>query len=182
MPKFPTFPTLYEDCKTINISNLKCWGYLSPNQYKAGSIKWSIDGNNTGSTYIIVNTNLENPYLELNYQCNASPILYRVQLISFPSNLGKGSIWFFICPKTNNYCRKLHLVGNYFYHRSAFKGCMYENQTYSHQNRSLFSIFKKAQAVEDAFEQIYSKHFKKQYKGKPTKRYVALLKQAKEGE
>jgi hypothetical protein len=119
MPKFPTFPTIYDNCKTVSISDLKRWEYLKPNQFKSGLITWSINGNKSGSISIRTNTNSENPYLELDYKCNETPINYRVQLVSIPSNLGKGVVWFFICPRTGKRCRKLHLADIYFYHRSA---------------------------------------------------------------
>jgi len=98
MPKHPTFPTLYDECKSISISDLKRWEYFKPNQYKSGVITWSRNGDKTGSISIAVNTHSESPYMELDYRCNKAPINYRVQLVSIPSNLGKGVVWFFICP------------------------------------------------------------------------------------
>lgn len=177
MPKFPTLPTLYDDCKTVSISFLKRYGYLHLYQCKNGTITWSTNGNKTGWINIAVNTNSESPYLELDYKANGNPINYKVHLVSIPSNIGKGVVWFFICPRTGKRCRKLHLVGSYFYHRSAFSGCMYEKQTYSHQKRRQFQSFDKLFLSERIYEQVYSKHFKSQYAGKPTRRYLRLLKQ-----
>jgi len=37
MPKFLTFPTLYDEELQINISKLKQWNYLNPEQIKNGS-------------------------------------------------------------------------------------------------------------------------------------------------
>lgn len=125
MPKQYTFPNLYDDLKTVSISFLTKHGYLKTNQWQSGVITWSMGGNKTGSISIRVNTHSQSPYLELDYNCNEVPINYRVQLVSVPSNLGKGVVWYFICPKTNKRCRKLYLVNTYFYHRSAFNGCMY---------------------------------------------------------
>lgn len=182
MPKPYSFPTLYDECKTVSISFLRQHGYLKLNNWQSGVITWSRNGNKTGSISININTRLASPYLELDYKSNYTPIKYQVDLVSIPSNIGKGVIWYFICPHTRKRCRKLYLVGGYFYHRSAFRDCMYEKQTYSHNNRWLCNQFDKLFNSEKAYEQIYSKHFKKQYKGKPTKRYLKLLKQAKAGE
>ena len=182
MPKPPTFPTLFDEVKTVSTSFLSKHGYLKKNQWQSGTITWSRNGNKTGSISIRVNTLLENPYLELDYKSNDTPINYQVPLVSIPSNIGKGVIWYFICPHTGKRCRKLYLIGGYFYHRSAFRGCMYEKQTYSHSNRWLGKQFDKLLGCEKAYEQIYSKHFKKEYNGKPTKRYLKLLKQANAGE
>lgn len=182
MPKPHTLPTLYDDCKTVSISDLKRWEYLLPNQWKRGDIAWRRNGEKTGSISIVVSMATLSPYLELDYKSNDKPIKYQVRLVSIPSNIGNGVIWYFICPHTGKRCRKLYLIGGYFYHRSAFRGCMYEKQTYSHNNRWLGKQFDKLFGSEKAYGQIYSKHFKKQYNGKPTKRYLNLLKQAKAGE
>jgi len=144
---------------------------------------WSRNGNKTGSISIVVNTQAESPYFELDYKCNDKPIKYQVQLVSTPSNLGKGIVWFFICPRSGKRCRKLHLADTYFYHRSAFRGCMYEKQTYSHNNRTLYKKWDQLFSTDKVYEQLYSKHFKKFYAGKPTKQYLKLMRkiQAAEG-
>jgi hypothetical protein len=184
MPKFPTFPTLYDQCKQISISSLNSWGYLKPEQWKNGTITWSRGEGEykevTAEISITVNFFSEDRYMQLNYNYNGKPINYRVSLVSKPSNLGIGVVWFFQCPQTGKYCRKLYLVDTYFYHRTAFRGCMYEKQTESHKNHSLFKLFDRAKRAENAEEQIYSKHFKKYYNGKPTKRYSKLLKIAEQ--
>ncbi len=49
MPKFPTFPTLYDEVLQINISKLKQWEYLNPDQVKTGILTWSRNGEKTAS-------------------------------------------------------------------------------------------------------------------------------------
>jgi hypothetical protein len=182
MPKNPTFPTLYNTLITLSISFLTKNGYLKPNQWKSGIMTWSRNGNKIGSISIEVCLYRgESPYLELSYKSNDTPIKYRVQLVSTPSNLGKGVVWFFICPHTIKRCRKLHLCNSYFYHRSAFTNCMYEKQTESHKNRKLGQLFDKWNNSDKALQLFNSKHFKMQYNGKPTKRYLKLIKQAEAG-
>ncbi len=182
MPKPHTFPTLYDDLKKVSISFLTKQGYLKPNQWRSGAITWSRNGNKIGSISIRVNTIHESPYLELDYKCNEAPINYRVQLISAPSNLGKGVVWYFVCPHTGKRCRKLYLADTYFYHRSAFKGCMYEKQTQSKKYRNLDKTLGAYFKTDELFEQLYRKHFKKQYAGKPTKRYLRLNRQIQKAE
>lgn len=182
MPKPQTFPTLYDDLKTVSISFLTKHGYLKPNKQQSGTITWSRNGNKTGSISISVNTQSENTCLELNYKYNETPINYRVQLVSVPSNLGNGLVWYFICPYTGKRCRKLYLADTYFYHRSAFRGCMYEVQTYSKNFRELNKRFKTYFQKSENYEQLYKKHFKKQYAGKPTKKYLKLTKQVQRAE
>ncbi len=176
MPKPRTFPTLYDELKTVSISFLAKHGYLKPNQWKGGSINWSRNGNNTGSISIKVCTQPENSFIELDYNCNKSPINYRVQLISTPSNLGKGVVWYFVCPYTGKRCRKLYLADTYFYHRSAFRGCMYEKQTYSKKNRLYFRQLQILFDEENDLCKSNKKHNKTFYKGKPTKRLLKTMK------
>ena len=71
------------------------------------------------------------PYIELDYNYRDKPQNYKVNLVRVPSNLGKDFVWYFHCPKTNKRCRKLYSVNGMFLHREAYKGCMYETQTYS---------------------------------------------------
>lgn len=177
MAKHRTCPTLYDEVKTVSITFLKSHKYLEPEGYKGGSIIWSRNGVETGNINICVSTYSESLYLELDYKCNQIPINYRVQLVSIPSNLGKGVIWFFVCPHTGKRCRKLYLGSSYFYHRSAFNGCMYEKQTQSKKSRELDKTFGAYYYANDKiFEQLYQKHFKKYYAGKPTKRYLRITK------
>ena len=182
MPKPHTFPTLYDELKTVSISFLTKHGYLKPNQWQSGTITWSRNGNKTGSISIRVSTLPGNPFLELDYLCNETPINYKVCLVSAPSNLGKGVVWYFICPHTGKRCRKLYLGDTYFYHRSAFRGCMYEKQTQSKKSRYLDKTVGVYFQSDQLFEQLYKKHFKKQYAGKPTKKYLKLTKQIERAE
>ena len=182
MPKPHTFPTLFDEVKTVSISFLTKHNYLKPNQWRSGTINWSSNGNNTGSISIQVNTQSEKPYIELDYKCNEAPIKYSVQLVSALSNLGKGFIWYFVCPRTGKRCRKLYLADTYFYHRSAFRGCMYEKQTQSKKSRYLDKTLGVYFRSEQLFEQLYKKHFKKQYAGKPTKKYLKLTQQIQRAE
>jgi hypothetical protein len=182
MPKPHTFPTLYDEVKTVSIFFLAKHGYLKSNQLKAGSIHWSRNGEKTGSISIRVCTYFENPYIEFDYKCNQQPIKYKVQLVSALSNLGKGFVWYFVCPKTNKRCRKLYLADTYFYHRSAFRGCMYEKQTQSKKSRYLNKTLGVYFRTDQLIEQLYKKHFKKQYAGKPTKKYLKLTQQIEKAE
>jgi len=171
MPKYPTFPTLYEDLKKVSISFLTKHGYLKPNQNKSGTINWSRYGNKTGSISIRVSTEPESPNLELSYKYNEAPINYRVQLVSAPSNLGKGVVWYFICPHTGKRCRKLYWGDKYFYHRSAIRGGIYKKQLQSKGERDLYKTFE----LFFLSEELDKKHFKTHYAGKPTKKYLKLI-------
>jgi len=182
MPKPHTFPTLYNEALQISISKLKEWEYLNAEQIKSGTITWSRNGNQTGSISIKVNTHSEQPYIELDYKYRVEPRNYKVSLVSMPSNLGKGLIWYFLCPQTNKRCRKLYSIGGYFLHREAFNGCMYETQTQSKKYRQLDKTLGAYFRTDDLYSQLYQKHFKKTYAGKPTKKYLRIMEQIQKAE
>ena len=182
MPKFPTFPTLYDEVLQISITKLKEWSYLNPEQIKSGTITWSRNGRQTGSISIKVNTHSEQPYIELDYKYRDEPRNYKVRLVSIPSNLGKGLIWYFLCPQTKKRCRKLYSIGGYFLHREAFNGCMYETQTQSKKYRQLDKILGAYFKSDNLYSELYKKNFKKTYAGKPTKRYLRIMEQIQKAE
>ena len=182
MPKPYTFPTLYNEALQIDISKLKGWSYLNPEQIKSGTITWSRNGNPIGSISIQVNTHSEQPYIELDYKYRDEPRNYKVRLVSIPSNLGKGLIWYFLCPQTKKRCRKLYSIGGYFLHREAFKGCMYETQTQSKKYRQLDKILGAYLKSDNLYSELYKKNFKKTYAGKPTKRYLRIMEQIQKAE
>ena len=182
MPKPYTFPILYNDALQISISKLKEWEYLNPKQIKSGTITWSRNGNKTGSISIQANTYGKQPYIELDYKYRDEPRNYKVYLTSTPSNLNKGEIWYFVCPQTKKRCRKLYSIDGYFLHREAFKGCMYETQTQSKKYRQLDKTFGAYFKIDDLYSQLYQKHFKKTYAGKPTKKYLRIMEQIHKAE
>ena len=175
MPKPHTLPTLFDHVLQLQISKLKEWGYLNPDLHIRATVNWSTNGNSTGSISISVNTNVNQPYIELDYKYRDKPRNYKVFLTTKSSNLGKGELWFFVCPHTGKLCRKLYSVDGYFLHRDAFNGCMYESQTYSKKWRDMDKFYGSYFKAEKLYEQLYKKHLKKTYAGKPTKKYAKLI-------
>jgi len=178
MPKFPTFPTLYDNVLKISMSKLVSWGYFKTNRRFNSNIVWSIEGKKTSEIGVLVDTlSDDNMFIELDYKCNGEPRNYRVDIVSINSNLGKGKIFYFVCPHTKRRCRYLYLNGGYFLHRIAFQGCMYQTQTESKKMRGWsknYGIYFESDSI---YEQLYKKNFKKTYAGKPTKKYVKLTRQ-----
>ena len=58
-------------------------------------------------------------------------------------------------------------------HREALDGCMYYTQTQSRQDR-LYRVFRK---IDKLREQLHGKYLKRTYNGKPTKKYIRLMKE-----
>ena len=181
MPKYTTYPTLFNEVLQIRMNKLKEWGYLKPNTIKMGTINWSWDGTKRSSIDILVDMSENKPFLELNYKCNGEPIKYQIPLVWVPSNLGKGKLWYFLCPHTRKRCRVLYSIGSYFFHRDAAAHGMYESQTESKKKRDLYRQFDKLNRAEAAHKKMNAKCFKNYYNGKPTKRYPKLLKELQAG-
>ncbi|MBA4851525.1 hypothetical protein [Emticicia sp. BO119] len=177
MSILPYSTILYDEVNTISISSLIKSGNLQPNKNTSGTIFWNRYAQKASSVSFILNTYLNNPYLELNYLNNGKPIHYRVKLIFLKSNIGRGIVWYFICPKTGKRCRKLYGINAYFLHRSAFEGCMYKKQAQSKKDREFDKIFGDSFQANQLLDQIYKKNLKKTYKGRPTKKYLKLLNQ-----
>ena len=95
------------------------------NTAKSGTITWRNNYNEVTSRLRIQGVfNESDQYLYLSYNCNDNSHYYKILLTSIPSNLGKGVVWYFICPFTWKRCRKLHLLDERFMHRSALPSGM----------------------------------------------------------
>ena len=175
MGRHSNFPTLYDDVKTIDISFLKKHGYLDKGQ--SGTLRWSIDGRETGSASVISVVNHLEKRIILDYKVNGEPRTKEYYLTYKTSNLGKGHIWYFVCPFTGKCCRKLYGVSGWFGHREAFQGCMYESQTWSSNNSYKIELLEPYFKLGEYYSELHSKYFKTHYNGKPTKRYLYLLEQ-----
>ena len=178
MPRFATYPYLFDEEKSISTDKLSGWGYLK-HGFKSGTITWSRNGVETSSISIRVKMFDYETSLTVNYKCNGNSYDDKIQLVSLPSNLGKGRVWYFICPFTKKRCRKLHLINERFMHRSNLPSGMYECQTKSKKWRQIESVYGEYFEGDNYYSELYSKHFKKFYNGKPTKKYIKLMRKIK---
>jgi len=96
-------------------------------------------------------------------------------------NRGNGKIWFFRCPFSNARCRKLYLIRGYFQNRTEHSKSFYQTQTVGTKDKYLIRQFDRLQKANKAEETIKRKYFKRFYNGKPTKRYLKLLKDFEAG-
>ena len=165
--------------KLVSITKLKEFGYMEAGNYKSGRLIWSRRGEEIGSISIAVDIR-QSPKCYLWYTYNKEEkVSYKVDLDSVESNLGRGNIWYFVCPHTGKRCRKLYCAGKYFLHRDAYPQAMYESQTYSKHYRQIDKVCKIMHGSDELYEELYSKHFKTHYAGKPTKRYKQIMNELK---
>ncbi|WP_080780568.1 hypothetical protein [Chryseobacterium phocaeense] len=175
MGRWSSNPDEVESLKRITINDLKKLGYLKPNVHLNQNVFWTDrNGEKTSSITVIIETTDTEGIVTFDYTWQQSHINYKVRLITRPSNLGNGLLWFFVCPNTQKVCRKLHLNSGYFLHRTAFNDVYYEKQLESKKWREWGKVF--GPLDDGIYEKIYKKNFKKYYKGKPTKKYKQLMK------
>lgn len=176
MGRYGNYPTTVEDCLTFRLKSLteNNSTYLTSYGTRKGVTSWSTNGVVNSTINIEVIYSEYEAYIIFDYRCNGEPKRYKVNLVSRVSNLGKGLIWFFVCPSTGKLCRKLHLIRGYFLHRTAFKSMMYSKQIESKKHRNLGKIFEACFVTDEVYNELDKKYFKTHYKGKPTKRYLRL--------
>lgn len=172
MGRYSTSPHLYDECLTLSTTKFKEWGYLEESQIRNATVSWT---SRFSSSKITIRVDTFKNTVLLDYSSNGEPHKYEVKLTKMKSNLGKGYLWFFLCPVTNKRCRKLYFGNGLFLHRTVFKG-MYEKQTRSKTYRSLDKYFANGIDLEKCYDELDSKYFKSHYRGKPTKRYLRLMK------
>lgn len=173
MGRYSTSPFLFDEVKTLTTKSLKECGFLKLNRSKNSDIVWSKNGIEVGR--IRVESSVNNT-LKLSYNCLGESHKYIVNLTWVKSNLNNAKIWYFICPFTNKRCRKLHLINGKFIHRTALLNGMYSSQIESKSWRRIKKTYGAGLEIDKINSLIYSKNFKKTYRGKPTKRYLIELK------
>lgn len=178
MGRYATYPTEIEKLKMISIADLKRMKLLTPDSFVSTTINWTNRNTkeNNGSISVSIQTGQINGSITFDYTYrDTDKMRYTAQLITRQSNLGSGKLWFFVCPKTGKVCRKLHLINGYFVHRSFNRSLMYEKQIESKKMREWTKSFG-FMLNDEVYEELYSKHFKSHYNGKPTKRFLKLSK------
>jgi hypothetical protein len=178
MPRYSNFPTLIDELRSFSISDLKQLGHFKNRPFVSGTMNWRNRYDEVTSTISLdVNNSRNNKYVQLSYNCNDEKMNYKVNIVTMPSNLGKGNVLYFICSFTNQRCRKLHLINGKFMHRSALSNPLYSKQIESKRWRELNKLFGAPFELEKLHDKLWSKGFKKYYKGKPTKKFQKLLNQ-----
>ena len=157
--------------------------YIVKNKVVKGYITW-VDG----SSAIFESAFLANAkYLRMRYTITKRSgeeihYDYKIQLVTVPSNLGKGELLYFECPESGKRARILYSAyGNDKYvHRDWYleeygKRLYYNSQIcskYDYHNTRYHTLNRK---VNDLMNELFnSKYRKRDYKGKPTKDYQRL--------
>lgn len=153
--KFPTFPTIIDDCLKFTVADLKRYGYFVPNAYVSGVLSW-----NNGQSSISIKVDNIKMVMSLDYVVDGTKSMkYDVKIVTRTANIGRGVVRYFVCPKTNNLCRKLYLNCGVFVSRKAMSGAMYQTQVDSKEMRFY------RQLLSEPSKRKYGKEY---YRGKLT--------------
>ena len=140
--------------------------YLEQNTFNSGVFSWLRNGVKIGSITVQTHIFKTSGTATLIYTCNGTDYNYNIDLVTTPSNIGNGLLWYFICPYTRKRCKKLYLIDERFIHRSAVPSGMYTTQTHSKKWRDIEKVYGNYFDVDNYYRELYKKHFKTENKKK----------------
>ena len=180
MARIPKFLDCVEDLWCFNISSLTKKGLLIDNSF-ANEVRVRLKKNGISEARFSISVNVFSGFgnIDFSYSYYGTNLKFTVDVISKASNLGKGVVWFFICPVTKKVCRKLYFHKGRFLHRTAFPEIIYKQQKLSKRYRKLDKTMRMA-LDESIYQEFYQKHLKTHYRGKPTRRFERITKKLAE--
>lgn len=158
--------TTIDDYLTLSVTDLKRLGFLKPRQLKHGVVTWKRGGDTTAQIHVITDTRAL-PMCYLFYSYEGETVQETIRLMFKHSNLdpeGEHGYYYFVCPATGAYCRKLYAVNGRFVGRSAFRP-LYPQQAQSRKQRTQTGVL----GVLLKFDELQNSRYRKDYyRGKPT--------------
>ena len=135
------------------------------------TLTWTDDG----SISIAMHNSNGHRYIRLCYLTGAENRLmdYQINIVSIPSNLGKGSVLYFVCPDTGNNCRILYKTyrSDIFKSRAAYKTPIYYRLQ---QTSKRWLPNTKYWVLDRRIKELEKMRFTDTYKGVKTKRALLL--------
>jgi hypothetical protein len=159
-----------ENCLTLSITDLNKNGFFR-NRKTVEVINLTKNNGQCLSVDLVIVFDENEKYLTLSHTIETTinkTETYRINIVSIASNIGNGSVLYFVCPLTAKCCRKLYYHRGKFMHREA-TGILYEQQKRKQFISHAFYLSK------DQRNEPNTKYFKKYYKGNFTKRYLQIL-------
>ena len=167
--------TYFDEVPQLKITSLLRMGILAAGQYRHQTVRWQQRGANAATAHISCNTlQQDSAFMEISYEHTGKLVKSKVTLTTIPSNLGKGQVYYFICPQTKVRCSTLYLINGLFLHRSASMGTYRIKNIYP-KTRERNKWVKNIHARINAGNELNQPYFKATYAGAPTKRYRKIL-------
>lgn len=148
-------------------------GSIQNGKFTSGSISWTYGG----GVSFVCDCATEEKYLRLIYSIDETSFDYKIKIVVTPSNLGKGEVLYFQCPKTSKYARVLYSSYGfeYFVHRDFYLSTLGRRLYYNSQstprlgyNNTLY--FNLKNRVDEMAKELFFKKYKKlHYKGVATR-------------
>lgn len=162
---------LLEHTSTVDTSYFM--PFLKRSEGLRGFFKLNFRGVDRG--YVLVFFDNQASNMTFSYQYRGELKRLDIGFERIASNLGRGDLWYFICPLTKKMCRKLYFIAGYFAHRTAFKYAYYENQTMSRRRRERDKEVSKTLRLNKEYEDYMQRPPRMNYGGKLTKRWVKYM-------
>ena len=172
-----------DKCRKLDLGWLLKNKYILKGKKVKGELYW-MDGSEAGFESCF---SANEKYLRIQYTItkrNGEKIHYdyMIQLVTVPSNLGKGEILYFECPESGKRARILYSAYGHdkYIHRDWYlekygKRVYYNSQLcskYDYHNTRYHTLDRK---INDLLDELFNaKHRKMHYKGKPTKDFQRL--------
>lgn len=169
-----------ESLRRIELSYLFKNSYIKKDCEIHSDLTWyNSTGKKISTIQIVTHFKRSQKFVTLKYSVSdgidsSINVNYDIRLVSIPSNLGKGSIYYFECPFTLKKCRVLYLANGSHYFKSRFaysNQILYKCQVCSKNNYAIERYWK----LKDEFEKLSSKKIRKFYKGNLTRSYKRLV-------
>jgi hypothetical protein len=176
MGRYGTGIATTKGSKRIELKHLLKAGYIRKGLTSLqGSLSWvNASGEQTGTIGIQTAYTDQEKYIRLTYTVTTGEGEkidqdYKIYLEEKPSNLGRGSVLYFLCPESFNYCRVLYLAygAHRFKSRQAYRHRIY----YPLQTSSKLDIYNdRFFSIEDKLEKLNQGRASYEYKGKTTRK------------
>ncbi|MCG2460385.1 hypothetical protein K8352_06470 [Flavobacteriaceae bacterium F89] len=165
-------------CRKLDLGFMLKNGWIKKGCAMKGQMSWT--GENTAeieTVYTDIEKYVRMVYTITDRQGAVTNYDYKIELVTVPSNLGKGEILYLLCPETSIRARILYSAYGYgkYVHRNWYleqygKRLYYNTQLctkYEYHNTRYHTLDRK---INDLIDKLFnSKHRKMHYKGKPTK-------------
>lgn len=170
-------------CRKLDLKWMLKNRYIYKGGIATGSMEWK-DGSAAGFRSVYTN---DEAYFQINYSLtdfNGRKTFhdYRIELVTIPSNLGKGEVIYFQCPESGKMARVLYMAyrNNKYVHRDWYlenygKRLYYDTQAESKSDYHNTMYFNLKHKTERWQKELYAKHRKLFYRGRPTKEYQKLI-------
>lgn len=158
---------IHEECKRLTVSELKRQGALKQMMHATGIIGWKCNGEDAGRILYELDTIKSKLVLKYTIVSTNEAIQQHIDMVTIPSNLGAGVLYYFICPYTGNRVRTLYMAAGskYFKSRKAYSmPILYRSQCHSRYDRWNERYWK----LQHQIEQLTSKGYTHTYNGKLT--------------